>query len=249
MDYSFFNITLIFLTGFFAGNINVMAGGGSMLLMPLLIFLGIPPQMANGSIRIAVLVQSFVAIQNFKKQANFDFKKISKLGIWTIPGSLCGVFLAVSLPEEWFVRVLSLIIVLGAALLLFPQAKYTSDQTPQFPKNKFSTYLIMFFIGMYGGFIQIAIGIIFLIIFTRFFKSSLLNSNYYKVGIIAIYTLPALIFFIIAGQVDWKVGLLCAAGNATGAYTASKLAIKGGDKVIRAFVAIALTIMAIRLFY
>ncbi len=240
---------LVFLVGFFAGNLNVMAGGGSMLVMPLLIFLGLPPQTANGTIRIAVMSQSLAAIQGFKKHKNFNLKKIFKMGIWTIPGSLLGVFLAISISEIWFQRILALVIVLGAALLLFPQSQLLKDRPPQLPKNKYLGYLILFLIGLYGGFIQIGVGIVFLIIFTRFFKSNLLNSNVYKVVIIALYTLPALIFFALVGQVEWKVGFIYALGTGIGAYTATKLAIKNGDKVIRVFVAVALLVMAIRLFY
>lgn len=106
----------------------------------------------------------------------------------------------------------------------------------------------MFGIGFYGGFIQVGIGFILMASLQYLAKLNLVLVNMHKVFIVLIYTAPALLIFIISGNVNWGLGLSLAAGNAFGAWYAAKFAVKKGEKIIKIVLISAILLMALKLF-
>ena len=92
-----FSLVILVLVGLIAGFLNVNAGGGSTLTLPTLIFLGLDTSVANGTNRIAILLQNISAVQSFKQEKYFDFKTSLKLSLFTFPGAIAGALLAVKL--------------------------------------------------------------------------------------------------------------------------------------------------------
>ena len=105
----------------------------------------------------------------------------------------------------------------------------------------------MLFIGFYGGFIQVGVGFLLMASLRGFMRLSLLRVNMHKVFIVLIYTIPALFIFAWTGNVDWGLGLSLAAGSAAGAWWAAKSSVRKGERVIRAFLVLAVLIMALKL--
>ncbi|MCB0509820.1 MAG: sulfite exporter TauE/SafE family protein, partial [Bacteroidetes bacterium] len=105
-------ILLLILVGFVAGVINVMAGGGSLLTMPLLIFMGLDSAMANGSNRIAILFQNATAIAGFKskKQSAGSYGLI--LGLSALLGAILGSKIALEIPDGLFNKILAAVMIL-----------------------------------------------------------------------------------------------------------------------------------------
>ena len=238
---------LLFGTGVAAGIINVLAGGGSMLSVPVLIFLGVDPITANGTNRVAIAVQNATAIYGFRQQRMSDFGLSFKLAAFALPGSLLGAFLASQMSTGFFQRILSVILVLSVIALLMPtRAAPESEDLPTW--RRVLSYPLMFGIGFYGGFIQIGVGFIFMAGLQRLLRMSLVRVNVHKVLIIFVYTLPALGIFVWMGQVDWLLGIALAVGTATGAWIATRLAVRGGERWIRVVVAVAVVLMAAKLF-
>ena len=87
-------------TGLAAGFINTTAGGGSMLTLPLLMFLGLPANVANGTNRIAILLQNVIGVSTFRQKKVLDFSTDYKLAIPAIVGSIIGAFFAVEVDED-----------------------------------------------------------------------------------------------------------------------------------------------------
>ena len=114
-------------------------------------------------------------------------------------------------------------------------------------KHIFIGILSFFFIGIYGGFIQAGVGFIIIAALTSINKFSLVKTNSAKVFVVMIYTLAALIIFIIEGKVDWGYGIVLAIGNSTGSWTASRLSVKKGDKWIKWFIVVTVVALAIKL--
>ncbi len=239
---------LLFGTGAAAGIINVMAGGGSMLSVPVLIFLGVDPIIANGTNRVAIAVQNATAVYGFRQQQMSEFDTSLKLAAFALPGALVGAWLGSHVDNAFFQRVLSVVLVLSVIALLMPKPKAPATEQLSTWRRVFS-YPMMFAIGVYGGFIQIGVGFIFMAALQRVLRMSLVRVNMHKVFIILIYTLPALGIYVWMGQVDWMLGLSLAAGMAAGAWIATRLAVRGGEKWIRLVVAVAVVLMAIKLFY
>nr|WP_298378722.1 sulfite exporter TauE/SafE family protein [uncultured Halomonas sp.] len=205
-----------------AGFINVLAAGGSMLTLPLLMFLGLPAQEANGTNRVSIVLQSLSAVGSFFRAGAREIGISLRLSIPAVIGSLCGAWLALQVSDALFEAVLIVAMVGASIMMLLPQPKLdTRALTPE--RLTPTVYLAMFGIGLYGGFIQVGVGILFIVVLYRLLKIDLAQVNVFKVFIILIYTLPALLLFMVNDQVRWNYGLLLALGSMSGAWLAVKV--------------------------
>ena len=95
----FWKVLLLFGVGTMAGFINVMAGGGSSLTLPALIFLGLDGAMANGTNRVAIMLQNFFAVLSFRKRKFHQYHRSFQLTLMTLPGAIIGALLAVNITD------------------------------------------------------------------------------------------------------------------------------------------------------
>jgi len=238
---------LLFAVGSIAGFINVNAGGGSTLTLPTLIFLGLDSALANGTNRIGILLQNLFAVTSFRKYNVHQFKESLKFSSITLPGAVIGALVSVRINDEWFQRILA-IVMLGIVISLFlPQMKKNYQDVTSIAKNRWLIYVVLFFIGFYGGFIQVGVGFLFMAALYHILQISLIYVNMHKVFIIMIYTVPSLFIFTLTGNVNWGFGLSLAFGNALGGWWGAKASVKGGEKLIRYVLALAIALMAVKL--
>lgn len=208
--------------GGLAGFINVLSAGGSMLTLPLLMFLGLPPQVANGTNRVAITLQSITAVGSFHRMGHGNLIVSLHLAVPAVLGSLLGAWTATWVADAVFEVVLVLAMIGASVFMLLPQPKLdTSPLTPD--RLGPLIYFAMFLIGVYGGFIQVGVGALFLVVLYRMLKIDLRQVNVFKVSIILLYTLPALLIFAMNDQVRWGMGLTLALGNITGAFIAVRV--------------------------
>lgn len=241
---SFQSVIILFFVGIIAGFLNVTAGGGSTLTLPTLIFLGLESSVANGTNRIAILVQNISAVYSFKREKYQDIKASFILSLFTLPGAIAGALLAVKLDDEIFQKILG-IIMIGIILSMFIPQKQTNSTGNG--KLSFSTVASMFGIGFYGGFIQVGVGFLIMASLKYLMKLNLVLVNMHKVFVVLIYTIPALIIFIVTDNVNWFLGLSLAAGNALGGWWGAKMSVKKGEGFIKGVLIIAILIMALKL--
>ena len=241
-----FNLIILFLAGIAAGFINVMAGGGSTITLPILIFLGLDGSVANGTNRIAIFLQNITGVLSFKQEKYSDFRFSFKLAVWTLPGAIAGAFFATKLSNEAFNIVLGIIMIGVVISMLIPKKKLTAE----FNKSdiNWKTYVMMFGIGIYGGFVQVGVGMIIMAVLHNFLRMRLASVNMHKVFIVLIYTIPALAIFIITDNVDFALGLALAVGNSAGAWFAAKLSVRKGDKAVKIVLIVAVVLMSLKLF-
>jgi len=243
----YFQLFLLFFFGVLAGFINVSAGGGSTLTLPILIFLGLDGVVANGTNRIAILFQNLSAIFSFKKEKHSQFKLSLKLALFTLPGAIIGAYFASSISNQMFEKILA-VIMIGVIITMLLPKKSVATITNLTRKQNFYVYLAMFGVGFYGGFIQVGVGFLLMASLHYLMKQSLVYVNMHKVFIVLIYTIPALLIFIYSGNVDWGYGLTLASGNMIGAWWGVKFSIKGGEKFIKIILIIAVSLMSLKLF-
>jgi len=244
------DVGLILITGVAAGFMNTLGGGGSLLTLPMLIFLGSPAAVANGTNRIALMVQNIVAVSNFRRKGFFYPKLSLILGIPAILGSIIGARFAISIPEALFEKILAIVMIVVLLLILArPEKKFLKElKGENLSTTRLIVSMLVFFcVGVYGGFIQAGVGFIVIVALTLITGMSLVKINSLKVFIILIYTCSSLVIFIIHGKVDWILGLTLAIGNALGAYLGSNFAVSKGDKWIRVFIVIAVLSMSAKL--
>ena len=241
---------LLVVVGFFAGIINTLAGGGSLFTLPVLIFLGLPPAVANGTYRIAIVVQSLGGALGYRSKGVHTFPFPIYLGISASIGAVIGTQIALQLDGAVFNRILA-VIMLVVGLLILIRRKSLSLDVPERLSGKYLIYAVLgfFIIGIYGGFINAGIGIVIMLFLNRLNRLSLVKTNATKVLVVMIYSSVALILFALNGAVDWKLGSLMALGTLFGAWWASRWSVKKGDTVIRIAMLATLFIMAMKLWF
>jgi uncharacterized membrane protein YfcA len=238
---------ILFGVGILAGMINVNAGGGSSITLPALIFMGLESSVANGTNRIGILIQNVFAISSFHRQKFHQFKKSLILAGFTLPGAILGAYLSIKLDDQWFQRILAVIMVGIVLSMILPKPKPDTQQQLKDRAPNWLIYPAMLGIGFYGGFIQVGVGFLLMASIYHILRISLVHVNMHKVFIIAIYTVPALLIFALSDKVNWVCGLVLAAGMAIGAWWGAHFAVKGGEKVIRTLLAVAILLMAMKL--
>lgn len=227
-----------------------MAGGGSLLTLPVMIFLGLPPAIANGTNRIALLVQSLVAIKGFHQHGVFPWKLGILLGIPAVIGSIIGANMAITISEDIFNKILATAMIVVLAILIWQPQKRMRRKTKEMSRRSKIIAVILFFLfGVYGGFLQAGIGFFMIAVLLLLTQLSLVEINSIKVFVIGAFSISSLIIFIIHGEVNWVYGIVLALGNGVGAALASKFAIAKGDKLVRIMLIIMVVVMAIRLFF
>lgn len=216
------DVFLLLLIGSVAGFINVLSAGGSMLTLPLLMFLGLPPQLANGTNRVAIVLQSVTAVTEFRRVGHGNAGVTLMLALPAIAGALPGAWLAGQVPDPVFRAILVVVMLSVSVFMLLP---HPQPDTRPLSRDRLGPgiWLAMFVIGLYGGFIQVGVGALFLVILHRILRIDLPQVNVLKVAVILLYTLPALLIFAFNGQVRWGMGLVLAAGNIAGAWIAVRV--------------------------
>ena len=247
------------LLGFASGFINMFAGGGSMLVVPFLIFLGLPPHVANATNRVAILLQNIVSTATFRQKKILNFKTDYPLLLPTTLGSILGAFTAVDIQAAVLQKMIGgLLVVMFFMILLDPNTWVKSNIEKAKARHPWVRFLIFLGIGFYGGFFKNGGGVFFFGgIGVGFFMLGglvlgcgydLLKANALKVLLILIYTFGALVIFIWYDLVDWRTGLILACGNMAGAWIGTRLSVKWGAKYIRYILLLALVMVALKLF-
>ncbi|AFH50065.1 Putative permease [Ignavibacterium album JCM 16511] len=239
------SVLILFCVGAIAAFINVNAGGGSSLTLPALIFLGLDASVANGTNRVAIIFQNISAVYSFKKEKYYELKNSLILSLLSLPGAVAGTVFAVKISNQTFEKVLGIIMILIIVTMIIPQKREKSVKADF--NVDWKVVLSMIAIGFYGGFLQVGVGFIIMALLHNVLKLDLIRVNMHKVFIVFIFTIPALLVFILTNNVNWFYGLSLSAGNAFGGWWGAKLSVKKGEKLIKAVLIVSIFIMAIKL--
>lgn len=247
---AWYHYALLVVVGFVVGFINTVAGGASLISLPVLIFLGLPPAVANGTNRVAIVLQTATAVAGFRSKGVSTFPFNVYLGISALLGSLIGASIAVDIKGETFNRILAIIMVAVVVLIVFkPRINVAELQERITGKYLWMGCVAFFFVGIYGGFINAGIGFVIILFLHYVNRMNLVRVNATKVAVVFIYTLAALAVFIWNDKVIWQVGLVLAVGNMLGAWFSSRISVKKGDGFIKIFLVVMVLAMAVRLWF
>ena len=241
---------LLFLVGLIAGTLNVIAGGGSLLSLPVMIFLGLPPTVANGTNRVAILIQNIGASWSFHRHGLVSREWLLLAVPPALLGAVLGTVAAVHIGELEFQKMLAVILVVAAAWQIWNPIKLPSDGNAELPAGikRLAFICVFFLIGAYGGFIQAGIGFL-LMAATSAAGFNLIRGNALKVTVVLAFTPLALLLFAWNGKVDWAMGFALAAGNFLGGLAGVHLQVLKGHKWVRGVVTVVIIIFAIRLLF
>jgi uncharacterized protein len=249
---------LLTAVGVAGGVLNVLAGGGSLITVPVMVFLGIPGPVANGTNRIGILAQSITSIATFARRGFSDFRLSLTLSACTIPGAVAGALAGANLEGVWFNRALALIM-LGIMVMMHVDRAASGRATPgraaearsgdAEPTRKQMLYghLLMVGVGLWGGFIQIGVGFIMMPILNRVMGLDLVRTNMHKVFIVAPYTLVAMLVFSNQVGLMWLAGIALAVGSSIGGYLGTHFMVRASDRTVRLVLNLVLVAFIVKL--
>jgi uncharacterized membrane protein YfcA len=234
--------------GFAAGLINVIAGNGYAITLPLLMWVGLDANTANATNRVGAIFQTVSAMGSLPKSKRVKY--LFKESYFIIPpiviGAIAGSLLAVDIPEDLMrVSIGILMIVLLATMLLNPK-KWLIQTDGSKQKKTVGIWLSFLILGLYGGFIQMGFGIFFLSVAVLQAKYALRDGNIMKLFIALIMTIPSFLIFAASGSIEWTYGGALAIGTALGArFGARKVMQHPRINAIIRYVLIAVILVAI----
>ena len=227
-------ITLLIVSGVFVGFINTLAGGGTIISLSLFMFMGLPANIANGTNRIAVILQNMTSVTEFRRKKMLDLRKGTALAIPTVIGAMVGAQIATDINEEIFEKALAVVMIIMVYFIVVKPSKWLKGQQELIEKKvNWLQILIFFLIGVYGGFVQVGVGYFILAGVVLGAGYDLVRANAIKVWIVLLYTPMALLVFIFNDQVRWDYGLVHSICNIIGAFVASRFAITWGANFVR----------------
>ena len=227
---SFTDVLILAFGGLGAGVINTMAGGGSTITVPLLVFAGVPGTYANGSNRVGILPACLAAVLSFRRLGVSGFRDSKVIFLPVIFGSLVGSILINKLGDDQFERLFALLVIPIVILTLLPQKSKPKERKSSW--NSPTIILIFFAVGLYGGAIQAGVGLLMVLTLSRS-GFDLVVANSIKVMINALVTVIALPVFIFSGKISWGPALVLAAGLTVGGWLGAKWTVVGGERVVR----------------
>lgn len=239
-------LVLILVGGFVAGVLNTLAGGGSLITLPLLIFAGLPPSVANGTNRVAIVLQNVGGLAGFRKHGLRVGREAWLLLIPSLAGAILGAKLAVDLDEATLRRAIGVVLVAMLYPILRsarPAAKRHEGPLP-LPWWIWPAYFV---VGIYGGFLQAGVGFFYLALLAGVQGLDLVRANLIKVFLILMYSVAALALFAAEGKVAAVPGLVLAVGNMAGGWVGAHMAVRKGERLIRVVLVVMVVASAVKL--
>ncbi len=244
MELSLTIIIILLTSGLIVGFINTLAGGGSAISLTVFMALGLPVHVANGTNRVAILMQNLSSTATFFRKGLLDWRGGVRLALPAIVGTVAGAQIAAGIDEKIFQICLAVVM---ASVLVFTLLGEKLLHRGGAAVRKIGPlhYFVFFLIGIYCGYIFVGTGYIILLATMGMLNMGIVRSNVIKNFIILLAIPFSLLVFILNDEVNYAYGLIHGAGNMVAAFLASHYAIGWGTKFLRWFmVAVVLMCLA-----
>ena len=245
---SFTEIIVIIIAGILVGFINTLSGGGSVISLSLLLILGLPANIANGTNRISIFFQTLSSVTSFTRQKMFTDLRPVWLAIPATIGAVLGAYLAVDVDTRVIEIAMASSMVIMLFFLFYKPDKWLQENPGLLSGTlKWWQLVIFFAVGFYGGFIQVGVGYFLLMALVLGVGYDLVKANAVKNLIVFFYAIFALLVFMIDGKVNYLYGMILSAGSMVGALIASYLAVKKGAGFIRAVILLSVLLTVLQI--
>lgn len=231
--------------GVLCGVINALAGGGSFVTLPLLLMIGLPPQIANATNRVAIVLQCGAGVATYHRHHVLPWRHVPPLAFPMVLGAILGAFLAAHLDESIFRKVAALLFVVMVATVFIDPKRWARENA--LGRIRPALYPVFFLVGIYGGFLQAGVGTLVIGLLVLAGGYDVTHGNALKFALAMIFTSAALLLFAGAGQVQWIPGLCLAAGTIAGGIIGARLVIAKGAQWVRVVVVLSAVAAIVKL--
>lgn len=244
---TFWQSLLIFGSAVLAGGLNAIAGGGSFISFPVLIFVGIPPISANATSTVALWPGAIASIGAYRREFDNQFRELVFLCVIGLIGGVLGSVLLLRTPQATFVRLIPYLMLLATLLFAFSKPltlwlkkihQNLAPVTVAATITKIGAPLLQLAIATYGGFFGGGLGILLLATLALTGMENINTMNAFKTLLNAFINGVAVILFIFAGVVNWQAAALMAIGAIAGGYLSAHYAQKVEPILLRRFVVV-----------
>lgn len=234
----------LFLIGSAAGFVDAIAGGGGLLTVPALLAAGLPPQLALGTNKLQSSCGTALATFNYARAGLIEWKAWIPGIAMTVAASVAGALTAASADPSHLRKLIPIALVLLAAYTAFKPDLGAGTRPARMQRLPFSLILGLV-LGFYDGFLGPGTGSFWMMACVLIQGLDLTAAT----GVTKVMNLSSnigsLALFLLAGKVDFRIGLLMAAGQLIGAYAGSRVAIRQGPRLIRpVFLTVVLALAA-----
>lgn len=257
MELDLVSSIILFFVGAAAGIVNVAAGGGSALTLGALIFLGLDEAIANGTNRIFIVIQCLSGVLGFRRLNVSNPRLVRRLVVWAMPGAFLGAWVSTQISNETFRWILIFVLGFAAWSLIFQPDPVAGEEPSDLavwpgthPWHRWSHWLypvLLFGIGFYAGFIQVAVGLLIMGFLNGVLHLDLVRTNAHKVGLALSLAIPSMFIFWGHGLVDWWVALPLAVGAVFGAVAGSMWVVQKAGRGVKVIVAAMIVVIAAKL--
>lgn len=245
---------VIFVAGIAAGAINAVAGGGTLISFPTLLWLGRDAIVANATNTVAIWPGSLAGAYGFRRELATARRWLLLLIVPSIAGGALGAWLLLRTPNSTFERLVPFLI-LGATILLAMQEMVTSRlglvaKSHENPGAGWMTFVLVFqfLVGVYGGYFGAGMGILMLAALGLIGMTDMHQMNGVKNVLAVFINGIAAIYFVFANTVAWNDVLILAAGTILGGYFGARAARRLGRVIVRRAVVVIGIVMTVALF-
>ena len=232
----FVHYLILIAGGIGGGFVNVMIGGGGLIILPVYMGAGLPAPVANGTNRVNLVMQYIIALIKYSRSGKMPWRLLSVIVVPTAIGTIGGAFLARNMSNLFMHILLLSIIILSIVYISFNMdIKKTCPCDATVPERKMDwfTWLLFLIAGLYAGFISVAIGMIWYAVCSWRLKLGYVKITAIRIALGLVISVIALIVFTINKKVNFVDGLVLGIGSSIGAYIAAGLTLKLSKRFIR----------------
>lgn len=248
-ELSLWQIPLLFVVGVIASFLNSLSGGGSTISLPILIYLGIPPTLANGTNRVAVLAGNVGSVLSLRKEGFLERGIFRQIALPVLLGAALGAYFAVQMNDTIFRIVLACALVFVVVASNLKSSVLQGKPVAQPFQAGMGAWLAFFGVGFYGGLIQVGVGFILIFVLTRFTGLDLIRVNALKGLVATLFIFTSTLVFIHAGLIAWPAAIAQSVGGILGGWIGGRFQIKRGETLIRRAIQLDALLMAGRLLW
>lgn len=246
--------SILFGAAVIGGTLNAVAGGGSFVTFPALVFTGVPPITSNATSTVALWPGSIASTAAYRNEFNAERRLLAQLGTSSLIGGVVGAILLLKTPQATFDRLVPLLLLLATVLFTFGGSLtkrlrgHFADDAESSARSTAGIVALQFVVGIYGGYFGGGLGIIILAILAILGMTSLHRMNALKTLLQACVNGVAVLTFVVASAVSWPQALVMIAGAIVGGYGAAHYARRVEQRIIRSCVTVVGFAMTIYFF-